>query len=131
MQVKDYLNGAQHIGLPSICLEDTIKFYKALGFETIHEKTLESGQKVAFLKLNDLVIETYSETEENIKRFTGAWDHLALRTCDIEKAFEAAESEGYEITTNGIEYLECWKNGYKYFFIKGPNEERIEIGQIL
>ena len=33
MDLKDQMNGVQHIGVPTNDIETTIKFYEALGFE--------------------------------------------------------------------------------------------------
>ena len=60
MNLKEQLNGIQHIGIPTNDIEATIDFYEVLGFEiafrTVNE---EADEKVAFLKLNTLVVETY------------------------------------------------------------------------
>ena len=57
MDFKEQLNGIQHIGIPTNDIEKTIDFYQALGFEiafrTVNE---EADEKVAFLKLNTLVV---------------------------------------------------------------------------
>ena len=51
MDLKEQLNGIQHIGIPTNDIEATIDFYQALGFEiafrTVNE---EADEKVAFLK---------------------------------------------------------------------------------
>ena len=33
MNLKDQMNGIQHVGVPTNDIETTIKFYEALGFE--------------------------------------------------------------------------------------------------
>ena len=33
MNLKDQMNGVQHVGVPTNDIETTIKFYEALGFE--------------------------------------------------------------------------------------------------
>ena len=56
------MNGVQHVGVPTNDIETTIKFYEALGFkiafQTVNEAT---NEKVAFLKLGNLVIEHLRE----------------------------------------------------------------------
>ena len=58
MNLKEQLNGIQHIGIPTNDIEATVRFYETLGFEaalrTVNE---EADEKVAFMKLNTLVIE--------------------------------------------------------------------------
>ena len=60
MDLKNYSTGVQHIGIPTNDIEKTIAFYQKLGFEialqTVNE---EADEKVAFLELETLVIETY------------------------------------------------------------------------
>ena len=52
MDLKEQLNGIQHIGIPTNDIEATIDFYKALGFEiafrTVNE---EADEEVAFLAI--------------------------------------------------------------------------------
>ena len=59
MDLKNYSTGIQHIGIPTNDIEKTIAFYKELGFETaLQTINKEADEKVAFLKLKTLVIET-------------------------------------------------------------------------
>ena len=55
--LREQLNGIQHVGIPTNDIEATIEFYGKLGFEvalqTVNE---EANEKVAFLKLNNLVL---------------------------------------------------------------------------
>ena len=55
--LRKQLNGIQHVGIPTNDIETTVEFYRRLGFEvalqTVNE---EANEKVAFLKLNNLVI---------------------------------------------------------------------------
>ena len=45
MNLKDQMNGVQHVGVPTNDIETTIKFYEALGF------------KIAFQTVNEAAIE--------------------------------------------------------------------------
>ena len=57
MNLKEQLNGIQHIGIPTNDIEATIDFYETLGFKiAFHTVNEEAGEKVAFLKLNTLVL---------------------------------------------------------------------------
>ena len=83
MGLKEQLNGIQHIGIPTNDIEATIDFYKALGFKiaflTVNE---EADEKVAFLKLNTLVVETYENKAAMME--ADAIDHMAIDVKDIE-----------------------------------------------
>lgn len=126
MAFKDISTGLQHIGLPTNDIKKTIEFYADLGFEVAYQ-TVNNGEPVAFLKLGDLMFETY----ENGKAvgITGAVDHVAINVTDVEEARRLAD----ELKLNVIEegQLPFWKNGVKYFTILGPNQEKIEFNQYL
>ena len=90
MNLQTYTTGIQHIGIPTNDIEKTIEFYKTLGFEialqTINE---EAGEKVAFLKLKTLVIETYENKQAKLT--SGAIDHIAINVKDIEEVYHYIE----------------------------------------
>lgn len=62
---------------------------------------------------------------------SGAIDHLAIDVTDVEAAYRLAQEQGYEIVSDGVEFLPFWNNGVKYFILLGPNRERIEFNQYL
>ena len=84
--LREQLNGIQHVGIPTNDIEATIEFYGKLGFEvalqTVNE---EANEKVSFLKLNNLVIETYENKAAKME--SGAIDHVAIDVKDIEKVY--------------------------------------------
>ena len=61
MNIKEFTTGVQHIGIPTNDINKTIEFYRALGFETAL-RTVNGTEEVAFLKLHNLMIETYRTT---------------------------------------------------------------------
>ena len=126
MAFKKIATGVQHIGVPTNDIEKTIAFYTALGFEVAHRAD-NNGELVAFLKLGDLVVETY----QNFKAVgaAGAVDHIAINVTDVEEARRIADSMHLEVIEEG--QLPFWDNGVKYFTILGPNQEKIEFNQYL
>lgn len=130
MNLQTYTTGIQHIGIPTNDIEKTIKFYRNLGFEiafqTINE---EANEKVAFLKLKTLVIETY---ENKLAKLTnGAIDHVAIDVKDIEEVYQYIEEKQMNTTKDEIHFLPFWENGVRFFTIEGPNKEKIEFSQYL
>lgn len=130
MNLQTYTTGIQHIGIPTNDIEKTIKFYRNLGFEiafqTINE---EANEKVAFLKLKTLVIETY---ENKLAKLTnGAIDHVAIDVKDIEAVYQYIEEKQMNTTKDEIHFLPFWENGVRFFTIEGPNKEKIEFSQYL
>ena len=128
MSLKEKLNGLQHIGVPTKNIEETIEFYGKLGFE-IAFQTVNDGGKVAFLKMENLVIETYENEDATMK--SGAVDHIALDVKDIEKVYELINQEGLNTTQDTVHFLPFWENGVKFFTIEGPNKEKVEFSQYL
>ena len=128
--LREQLNGIQHVGIPTNDIEATIEFYGKLGFEvalqTVNE---EANEKVAFLKLNNLVIETYENKAAKME--SGAIDHVAIDVKDIEKVYELINHAGLNTTRDTIHFLPFWENGVRFFTIKGPNKEKIEFRQYL
>jgi len=111
-------------------LDKTIAFYKKLGFVSALETVNKAaGERVAFLQLGDLMIETYENHRAAEK--AGAIDHVALATTDIEAAFAAAKEAGMHLLHSSIQSLPFWENGVRFFMVEGPNKERIEFCQKL
>ncbi|MBQ8963254.1 MAG: VOC family protein [Clostridia bacterium] len=126
MAFKDISTGLQHIGLPTNDIKKTIDFYAALGFE-IAFQTVNNGEPVAFIRLGDLMFETY----ENGKAvgYTGAIDHVIINVTDVVEARRLADELNLNVIEEGE--LPFWANGVKYFTILGPNQEKIEFNQYL
>ena len=129
MNIKDYATGLQHIGIPTMDLEKTTKFYQELGFEIALSAYLEDkDQHVNFLKLGDLCIETY---EDNATMRYGAIDHVAINVTDIYAVYDMVCAKGLNTLNDQVNELPFWTNGVKFFTIEGPNKERVEFSQYL
>ena len=126
MRISDISTGLQHVGIPTNDIAKTIAFYEALGFRVVHRKD-NRGEDVAFLKMGDLVLETY----ENHKAvgMSGAIDHIALNVTDVEEARRIASDLGLDVIEEG--QLPFWENGVRYFTVIGPNGEKVEFNQYL
>ena len=130
MDLKNYSTGIQHIGIPTNDIKKTIAFYKELGFETaLQTINKEADEKVAFLKLKTLVIETYENKAAKFE--SGAIDHVAIDVNDIEEVYQYISEKKLNTTNDTIHFLPFWKNGVRFFMIEGPNMEKIEFSQYL
>lgn len=130
MNLREQMKGIQHIGVPTNDMEKTIAFYKKLGFEVAYETVNEAAdEKVAFLRLNDLVVEAYENHEAAMK--AGAIDHVALDVADIEAVYAMINDAGLNTTKDTVHFLPFWENGVKFFTIEGPNKEKVEFSQYL
>lgn len=127
MNWMENVKGLQHIGIPTNDIAKTVEFYKKLGFDAVLE-TVDGDTKVVFLKLKDLVIETYENNMVALR--DGAIDHIALDVADIEEAYAYVTRLEIKILKE-ITYLPFWDNGVKFFTAEGPNLERLEIAQYI
>ena len=129
-KLGDYALGLQHVGLPTNDLKATIAFYESLGFETVYQvRNDAAGEDVAFLRLRNLTIEAYENGRAAMQ--SGAIDHIAIDVVDVEAAYRLAQEQGYQIVSNGVEFLPFWQKGVKFFILLGPNQERVEFNQYL
>lgn len=126
MAFSHIATGLQHIGVPTNDIEKTVAFYTALGF-TVALRANNNGELVAFLRLGDLMIETYQNGRA--VGAAGAVDHIAINVTDVEEARRIADAMGLEVIEEGC--LPFWTNGVKYFTILGPNREKLEFNQYL
>lgn len=128
--LKEQMIGIQHVGIPTNDIETTIQFFEKLGFETaLRTINEEADEKVAFLRLHSLVIETYENKAAKME--AGAIDHVAIDVKDIEKVYELVNRTGLNTMQDTIHFLPFWENGVKFFTIEGPNKEKIEFSQYL
>ena len=126
MELREQLNGIQHVGIPTNDIEMTIAFYEKLGFEIAFRTVNEAAdEKVAFLKLGTLVIETYENKAAALK--PGAIDHVAIDVKNIEKVHEMITGAGLNTTQDEVHFLPFWENGVRFFTIEGPNKEKSGI----
>lgn len=130
MNLHDNLTGIQHIGIPTNDIEETITFYKKLGFEiALQTVNKEADEKVAFLRLNTLVIETYENKAAKME--SGAIDHIAIDVKDVESVYQWINENDMNTTKDILHFLPFWENGVSFFTIEGPNKEKIEFSQYL
>lgn len=126
MRICDISTGLQHVGIPTNDIAKTIAFYEALGFRIIHRKD-NRGEDVAFLKMGDLVLETYQN--HKAVGISGAIDHIALNVTDVVEARRIADKLKLDVIEEG--QLPFWENGVRYFTVLGPNGEKVEFNQYL
>ena len=87
------------------------------------------GDRVVFLKVASLVIETY-ENHQAADR-PGAVHHEAPDVPGIEAVFAEMKEAGYPMLDEEIQFLPFWANGVRFFTILGPNREKVEFSQML
>ena len=128
MQLTENVTGIQHIGIPTNDIGKTAAFFESLGFEKAWE-VHDALRHVMFLRLKNIVIETYENGQAALK--PGAIDHISLDVADIEDAWRQVTALGYEPLEGEIRELPFWRNGVRFFTICGPEMEKVEFNQYL
>ncbi len=127
MAAGDYVNGYEHIGIPTNDMPATEAFYTTLGFRNIYET--ENDGRVVFFSLGSIVIEAYEKHGKAAEK-RGAVDHIALEVTDVDAALEEIRKSSYPVI-EGPNVLPYFEKGYRYFSILGPNSEVVEFGRKL
>lgn len=99
--MSEFTTDLQHSGMPAKDLDETIEFYtKKLGFELAG--LFHNGEnRCAFLRYGHLTIETWEGDPAPLT--TGAINHWAFDTPDIEAAFENAKELGLNFKDTEIQ----------------------------
>jgi lactoylglutathione lyase len=129
------LEGLAHVGIYVSNLKESARFYsETLNFVLFNECALENNDgkvKLGFLRSGNLVLELI-ELEKPPFRCDGLVDHFAIASEDIETVCEKLRDQGIVFETEEIAYApNVLGNGCKGIFFRGPDNERIEIVEIL
>lgn len=132
------INHLQHIGMPILDIEISQAFYERLGFENVMSSTfihLGATGKVAMMKREEMIIELYQVPEPELSkvknRKEGRIDHIAFDVDDIDETYSLLEKEGFNPVEAKPVFLNFWNKGCKYFYILGPDGERLEFCEII
>lgn len=133
-----HINKLQHIGLPVTDITISEQFYERLGFASVMRSTFghEAGEgQVSMMQQKEIIIELYQMPEPELirvkERKDGHIDHIAFDVDDIDATFKLLKQEGFEIPETAPVFLNFWNQGCRYFYIIGPDNERLEFCQIL
>lgn len=124
MEIKNFCTGIQHIGIPTNNIEKTKSFFQTLGFGIAYS-TVNNGEKVAFMQLGDLIIETWQNNQTAM--VSGSIDHIAINVKNIEQLFEIIKTKDIKLLNDHVCSLPYWEHGVKFFTIEGPNREKVEF----
>ncbi len=124
---KLHIKGIQHIGIPTQKYQETLDFYRSLGFEVVNQEEYQ-GKKVAFLRIHNVMLEVYES--ENTAETTGSIDHIALSVEKVDQLYREMQGT-YHLLSTEVEQLPYWKRGIRFFKVEGPNHEVIELCEML
>lgn len=129
VDVNAFSGGVQHIGVPTTDVQGTVDFYKTLGFEEAMRRTVADGRDFAFMKLGNLLVEVIPTDKPAM--VNGAVDHFCMDVKQIDSLYNELKQAGYTMLSDSVSTIDFWQKGAKYFFIQGPNNEKIEFCEIL
>ena len=128
------INHLQHIGLPITEIHRSQRFYESLGFTCVMKNTFiheeEEGQ-VIMMKYKDIILELYQMPVPDKYRKDGIIDHIAFDVSNIDETYLLLKEAGFSPIETKPVYLPFWEKGCKYFYILGPDGERLEFCEIL
>jgi catechol 2,3-dioxygenase-like lactoylglutathione lyase family enzyme len=133
------LKNLQHIG---VCVADASKnaqwYIDALGFVKMGEFHTDDGFKAVFVKSEKTgaMYEFYQHpegsagaAEMDIRK--GVLDHIAYEVDDLEGEYKKAVEEGLEVLQGLTDIPSFWDNGFRYFIVKSPAGDKVEICKVL
>lgn len=136
MELK--INHLQHVGLPVTDIKRSVAFYESLGFrDSMSREFIHQGQtvRVAMMEKSGVVMELYqlgpADLEEIRTRRNGHIDHVAFDVDDIDATYKLLKENGFTPLEPVPVELPFFERGMKFFFILGPDGERLEFSQIL
>lgn len=129
------VTGLQHVGVPVRDLPESVTFYERLGFERVMSAEVDRKDQppvqVGMMKLGNAIIELYQLSEEELSsRVDGHVDHVALNVRNIDAAYKEITEAGIEVIEGRPVFLNFWRQGCRYFSVRGPDGEKLEFNQI-
>ncbi|MCC6289733.1 MAG: VOC family protein [Chitinophagaceae bacterium] len=132
------IRALQHVGIPVTDIKRSEAFYKRLGFKNVMQSPFgNKGEEgiCIMMKKESVIIELYQLPEKDLaeiaNRKNGHIDHIAFDVPDIAQAFTTIKNAGFDILEDSPVFLRFWEKGCKYFYILGPDGERLEFNQLL
>lgn len=121
--------GLHHVALKTSDLEKSLTMYKALGM-TEEWRSGEGKSEIAMVNIGDgSKIEFFANGGDEFHA-NGKWEHLALRTDDVDKAYKTALDAGFVSRTAPFD-LEVnsrpEKINIRIAFVYGPDGEVVEF----
>ncbi len=136
MNKKSFNLGLAHIGVFVDNIKVSKKFYQdMLDMEIFHEniiKTPDGSILVAFVKKNDLVIELVQLPIPQKSKVEGPVHHIAFKVKNIEAARDELAAKGIVFIDAEISFKpHLFENGGKWIMFKGPDNEILELNEVL
>lgn len=129
--MKDAIKAIAHVGLYIKDIEVSKKFYTdIMGFECVCEFVNGTGDKLAFMKSGETVIELIQH-KVWMDRHDGLFDHIAMLVDDIAEVSEKLKKKGIQFEDEIYYDVNVFDKGVKYQAFRGPDGEHLEIYEIM
>jgi lactoylglutathione lyase len=130
------VTGLAHIGVFVADVERSEKYYKdILGFNCVEECSFDdSGNTYTcyFVEKGNVSVELVQKKPAWGELKDGVTDHIAYAVDDIEALRKVLEAKGIKFESDKQSFCaDMFPNGTKWVFFRGPDNEHIEISQIL
>ena len=125
-----HVMGLGHVGIHVSDLARSEAFYRdILGFHTVWEHTYEDGSRQLFMGNSTCVIELM-RTDDKLE--DGYIDHLTLLVSNLANAQKELSAKGIVFETETFnDDRELYQNGETNLMFRGPDNERLQIEQIM
>lgn len=129
------IEGLAHVGLFVPDAEATAAFYeKYLCFTEVWRNVNhfpEGDETVIFIRNGSLTLEIVQPVP-SWQRQDGWFDHIALAVTDIDRVIEKLKADGIEFEEGSYTIApNVFPNGSKWILFRGPNNEHLELAEVL
>ena len=129
------ITGLSHIGIFVKDIKKSQQFYQdILGFKTTWECEFSDAANtytIAIIANGSVVIELVQKKVQTPLR-DGVTDHVAMAVDDLDGIIKELSGKGIQFETSEPVYeAKMLKNGSKWIFFRGPDNEHIELAQAL
>lgn len=114
-----------HIALHVADLDRSVAFYERhFGFEKYFQHTASGGMQIAYLKLDDTVLELTHKSDGAMQGF-----HFCLEADDLEKAVAQLQDDGVRLlrAPHDTPPRTPREQGWRRVVFAGPDGEQIEL----
>jgi len=125
-----HVMGLGHVGIHVRDLERSKAFYRdILGFHIVWERDCSDGSHLLFMGNGSCVIELM-QTDAQLA--DGHLDHLTLLVSNLANAQKELKAKGIVFETETFnDDRELYQNGETNLLFRGPDNERLQIEQIM
>lgn len=129
--MNKFVKAAAHVGLYIKDVERSKKFYsEIMGFDCICEFVNDTGDKLAFMKSGEMIIELIQH-KVWMDRKDGLFDHIAFLVDDIVTVSVDLKNKGIVFEDDIYFDHYVFDKGVKYQAFRGPDGEHLEIYQVM